>query len=382
LSQATPPIVQPLITISYPLAITHYYLLPINHYPLLINFLTFVLNIGAVNTFFFFLPCLLLYCLIVVYAERKISAFIQDRYGPMETGPYGILQVIADLLKTLQKEDITPQAADWWIHRLAPLIVFMSVFLGFSVIPLSRVWNGAPIVSGLYFLMGIVSIDVIGIFAAGWASNNKYSVMGAFRAAVQLFSYEVPLGLSALCAVAFAKTADLNALSLQQAEGLLSWNVFQQPLLFFAWIIFFTASLAECSRTPFDLPEAESELVAGFQAEYSGFRWAILMLSEYAMMFLLSLAAVILFWGSYNSPFPNFGKLALFDLTTGQSLGAVNSWGIFWLMLKAAVLVGLQIWVRWTLPRVRIDQLISICWKYLTPLSVALLLLIAWVKLL
>lgn len=300
----------------------------------------------------------------------------------MEVGPYGLLQVIADLLKTLQKEDITPKAADWWIHRLAPIVIFLSIFLGFSVIPLSSIWSGAPISSGLYFLLGVISIDVIGIFSAGWSSNNKYSVTGALRAAVQLFSYEVPLGLSALCAVAFAKTADLHAISLQQMGGLTAWNVWQQPLLFVAWIIFFIASLAECNRTPFDLPEAESELVAGFQVEYSGFRWAILMLSEYAMMFLLSLVAVILFWGSYNSPFPNFKVLPLFDYTTGRSLWAVNNWGIFWLMLKTALMVSLQIWVRWTLPRVRIDQLISICWKYLTPISIALLLLIAWIKLL
>lgn len=300
----------------------------------------------------------------------------------MEVGPYGLLQVIADLLKTLQKEDLTPKAADWWVHRLAPIVIFISIFLGFSVIPLSSLWSGAPISSGLYFLLGVISIDVIGIFAAGWSSNNKYSVTGALRAAVQLFSYEIPLGLSALCAVAFAKTADLHAISLQQMGGIMAWNVLQQPLLFVAWIIFFIASLAECNRTPFDLPEAESELVAGFQVEYSGFRWAILMLSEYAMMFLLSLVAVILFWGSYNSPFPNFKVLPLFDYTTGQSLWAVNNWGIFWLMLKTALMVGLQIWVRWTLPRVRIDQLISICWKYLTPISIALLLLIAWIKLL
>ncbi|HAC24158.1 MAG TPA: NADH-quinone oxidoreductase subunit H, partial [Cytophagales bacterium] len=160
------------------------------------------------------------------------------------------------------------------------------------------------------------------------------------------------------------------------AGGFLTWSVFQTPLLLFGWVIFFIASLAECNRAPFDLPEAESELVAGFHTEYSGFRFAIIMLAEYAMMLLVSVLGVILFWGSWNSPLPNLGSLMLANWTNGPA------WGIFWLIAKSVVMVGVQIWVRWTFPRLRIDQLLNLSWKYLTPASLLLLLICIWWKLL
>lgn len=323
---------------------------------------------------------------------------MQDRLGPMEVGYYGILQTAADLLKLLQKEDIVPAAADKHLFKFAPLLIFVPIFLGFSVLPLSPSWTVSPFSSALFFLLATISLDVIGILVAGWASNNKYSMLGTFRSAAQIISYEVPLGLSVLCACVLAQSLDLQEISVQQGiltseksnylfgikslgidvtnmGGFLSWNVFRMPALFIAWIIFFIASLAESNRAPFDLPEAESELVAGFQTEYSGFRWAVIMLAEYAMMLLVSFVGVILFWGSWNTPLPNIGSVSLADWTTGPI------WGIFWLISKTLFTVILQIWVRWTYPRMRIDQLTSLSWKLLTPASLILLIICSLWKL-
>ncbi|HET9054362.1 MAG TPA: complex I subunit 1 family protein, partial [Cyclobacteriaceae bacterium] len=293
------------------------------------------------STLFFILPFLLFYTLLVIYAERKISAFIQDRLGPMETGPYGIVQSVADFIKLIQKEDIVPAKADRLLFRLAPFVIFLVVFAGFAVIPLGPSWPGSGIHSGVFFLLAIVSLDVVGILIAGWSSGNKYSTLGTFRAVAQIISYEVPLGLSVLCVCMVCQTLNLQEISYQQshlsqtdqyflgvsawgesvsaAGGFLTWNIFRMPLLFFAWIIFFIASLAEANRAPFDLPIAESELVSGYHTEYSGFRWASLMLSEYAMMLLVSVLGTVLFFGSWATPLPNIGTLKLADWTTGET---------------------------------------------------------------
>ncbi len=338
------------------------------------------------STVVFLLPFLLIYLILAIYAERKISAFMQDRLGPMEVGYYGILQTVADLVKLLQKEDLVPEKADKFLFKLAPILIFVAIFAGFSVLPLNENWSGSSISTGVFFLLAIVSLDVIGILLAGWSSNNKYSVLGTMRSAAQIVAYEIPLGLSILCVLMFTQTLDLQKISMQQSAhsneliyllgikslaiswgGIFNWNVMQMPILFFAWIIFFIASLAECNRAPFDLPEAESELVAGYQTEYSGFRWAIIMMGEYAMMLLVSFLGAILFFGSWNTPFPNVGEFKLGDWTTG------NMWGIFWLISKGLFFVSMQIWVRWTFPRLRIDQLMSLSWKYLTPASLVLI---------
>lgn len=358
------------------------------------------------STLYFILPFLVLYTILVVYAERKISAFMQDRLGPMEVGYYGLLQTVADLLKLIQKEDIVPATASKLLFKMAPLLIFVPIFLGFSFLPLSPAWGTSPFSSALFFLLAIISLDVIGIIVAGWASNNKYSMLGTLRSAAQIISYEIPLGLSVLCVCVLTQTLDLQEISLQQGilikdqtnflfgirsfgiditltGGFLSWNVFRMPVLFFAWVIFFIASLAESNRAPFDLPEAESELVAGFQTEYSGFRWAVIMLAEYAMMLLVSFVGVILFWGSWNTPLPNIGSLTLADWTTG-SVGSISLhlWGIFWLISKTLFTVALQIWVRWTYPRMRLDQLTSLSWKLLTPVALFVLIICSLWKLL
>ncbi len=334
----------------------------------------------------------------VIYAERKISAFIQDRLGPMETGPYGIVQSVADFIKLIQKEDIVPAKADRLLFKLAPFVIFAAVFTGFSIIPLAPTWPGSGIYSGVFFLLAIVSLDVVGIMIAGWSSNNKYSTIGTFRGVAQIISYEVPLGLSVLCVCMICQTLDLQEISFQQshlstsdryflgvsswgesvsaAGGFLTWNIFRMPLLFITWIIFFIASLAESNRAPFDLPIAESELVSGYHTEYSGFRWASIMLSEYGMMLLVSMLGTVLFFGSWGTPLPNIGSVTLADWTTGSAGSATAiAWGILWLMSKSLLFVTLQIWVRWTFPRLRIDQLMKLSWKYLTPVSLALVIL-------
>ena len=350
------------------------------------------------STLVFILPFLVFYTLLVIYAERKIAAFMQDRLGPMEVGYYGMLQTVADLLKLIQKEDIVPQQADRTLFKLAPLFVFVAVFAGFAVIPLSPAWSGSSISSGMFFLLAIVSLDVIGILIAGWSSNNKYSVLGTMRSAAQLISYEIPLGLSVLCVAMICQSLNLQEISNQQGilsaqpnylfgvrawgietnsiGGFLTWNIFRMPLLIPAWVIFFIASLAESNRAPFDLPEAESELVAGFQTEYSGFRWAIIMLAEYGMMLLVSFLGAILFFGSWNTPLPNIGAARLADWTTGAY------WGIIWLTGKALFFVAVQIWVRWSFPRLRIDQLMSLSWKYLTPVALIIVVICGFWKLL
>lgn len=313
----------------------------------------------------------------VVYAERKISAFMQDRLGPMEVGYYGLLQTIADLLKLLQKEDIVPAAADRILFKAAPILIFIVIFVGFAVIPLSPTWTGSGISTGVFFLLAVISLDVVGIILAGWASGNKYSSLGAMRAVAQIISYEVPLTLTVLCVVMYNGTLDLQKISTAQSSlwGLVGWNVVQMPFLFIAWIIFFISSLAESNRAPFDLPEAESELVAGFHTEYSGFRWAIVMLAEYAMMLLVSMLGAVLFFGSWNTPLPNIGSFQLAEMTTGPV------WGVIWLVTKTIVLTIIQIWVRWTFPRVRIDQLMNLSWKYLTPAALILVIITGFWKL-
>lgn len=345
---------------------------------------------------------MLLYAVVAIYAERKVSAFIQDRVGPMEVGRYGLLQTIADLLKLLQKEDIVPAAADKKLFRLSPALIFTAVFSGFSVIPLAAGWGGAGIETGVFFLLAIVSLDVLGILMAGWGSNSKFSLYGAMRSVAQIISYEVPLGLSVLAVVMICQSLDLQQISWQQSVyyqdlpgaetqylfglratdtdvssvgGILTWNVFRMPLLLVAALIFFIASLAECNRAPFDLPEAESELIGGFHTEYSGFRWAMIMLSEYGMMLLVSFLGAVLFWGSWNTPLPNIGSLELAYWTSGTpgSFSGI-AWGVFWLCSKAMLTVLIQMWVRWTYPRLRVDQLMSLCWKYLTPASILIIL--------
>jgi NADH-quinone oxidoreductase subunit H len=322
-----------------------------------------------------------LFALFGVYAERKVSAFIQDRLGPTETGKYGSLQTFADILKMLQKELITPAAADKLLFMAAPAIIFIAVYMGFAALPWGPGLIPSKINLGLYYIFAIISIETLGILMAGWGSNNKYSILGAMRSAAQIISYEIPAGFALISVVMIAQTLNLQDIAAQQGllspiktifsgfwdvssiGGIFAWNIFRAPHLLIAFVIYFIASLAESNRAPFDIPEAESELVAGFHTEYTGLRFALVFLAEYSMMFLVSMIGVILFLGAWNTPLPNMGVVQLATWTTGAG------WGILWIMVKTLTLVGIQMWIRWTLPRFRVDQLMALCWKVLTPVA-------------
>ena len=322
-----------------------------------------------------------LFTLFALYSERKISAFMQDRLGPMEVGKYGSLQAFADILKMLQKEFIIPSAADKILFTLAPIVIFVSVYLGFAALPWAPGLSPTSLNLGLFYIFAILSMETIGILMAGWGSNNKYALLGSMRSVAQMVSYEIPAGIALISAVMISQTFNMQEVSLKQGilstetilffgvwnvssiGGFLAWNIFQAPHLILAYLIYFIASLAECNRAPFDIPEAESELVAGFHVEYSGLRFAFVFLAEYSMMFLVGMIGVILFFGGWNSPLPNIGAARLADWTTNVG------WGIFWVLIKTLLVVAVQIWIRWTVPRLRVDQLMSFCWKVLTPLA-------------
>ncbi|MGK6353085.1 NADH-quinone oxidoreductase subunit NuoH [Parapedobacter sp. DT-150] len=322
-----------------------------------------------------------LFTLFAVYSERKIAGFVQDRLGPMETGKYGSLQTLADILKLIQKELITPSAADRVLFRAAPVIIFVAVFLGFIVMPWAPGIAPVALHLGLFYVIAVISVDAIGLLMAGWGSNNKFSLLGAMRAVAQIVSYEIPAGIALIAAIMVAQSLDMQEIARNQGTetensllflglwdvsrigGILAWNVFQAPHLLLAYVIFFIASLAECNRAPFDIPEAESELVGGFHTEYGGLRFAFIFLAEYAMMFLVAMVGTVVFLGGWNTPLPNIGAVKLADWTTGVA------WGIFWTLSKTLLIVGIQMWIRWTLPRLRADQLMSLCWKVLTPLA-------------
>ncbi len=352
-----------------------------------------------------FLGLIPLFALAAVYAERKISAFVQDRVGPNEVGKFGLMQTLADILKLLLKEDILPSAANKKLFSLAPIVIYTAVFAGFATLPLHSALIGSNIESGVFFLLAIISLDVIGLIMAGWGSNNKFSLYGSTRSVAQIISYEVPLTLSVLSVVMISQTLNLQEISFQQGifinqyqglenevnylfglqslgiditlnGGFLTWNIVRAPFLSVAFLIFFIASLAECNRAPFDIPEAESELVAGYHTEYSGFKFAVLFLSEYGMMLLVSFLGSILFLGSWNSPFPNIGAIKLASWTNGTP-GELSGilWGFFWLFSKSLFLIFLQMMVRWTYPRLRVDQLMYLCWKVLTPASLIIIML-------
>ena len=297
------------------------------------------------------------FALFAVWWERKISAHMQDRLGPMRTGGYhGWAQTIADILKLIQKEDIIPSAADRKLFILAPYLVFAGSYAAYAAIPFSAAYVGSGINIGLFYVISISSLVVVGLLMAGWASNNKWSLFGAMRSAAQIVSYEIPVALAILAVVMVAGSFDLQEINRLQSGWFWNWFLFQKfPFLFLGSLIYFVASLAEVNRTPFDIPEAESELVAGYHTEYGGMRFALLFLSEYANMFAVSAIAATLFLGGWNSPFG--------DWLSGPF------WGVFWFLTKGMTFIFVQMWLRWTLPRLRVDQLMYVGWKVLIPFA-------------
>ncbi len=295
--------------------------------------------------------------LVLVYLERKVAGFIQRRPGPYEVGPWGLLQPVADAVKLVGKQLVRPKVADPWLYWAAPLLSFTPIFLLFLVIPFGPTLTGMEFNYGLLLILAFTGLNVLALCLAGWSSANKYSLLGAARSVAQSIAYEIPL-LLAVLAIAFQfGTLNLTEMVHQQGQWPWQWNIMFQPL---AFVIYFLCAIAETNRAPFDLPEAESELTAGFHTEYSGMAFGLFFLAEYAYIIVVSCVAVVLFLGGWQGP------------------GAPGFW---WFLLKVYALILVIIWIRWTYPRVRFDQLLNINWKWLLPLAlVNLLLTLIFVK--
>jgi len=312
-----------------------------------------------------------------IWWERKVAGRIQSRLGPMRVGGWhGWAQSMADGLKLVQKEDLTPDDADKLLFKIAPYLAFVPVFSAFIALPFGAGWVVRDLDVALLFIFAMLGIDVVGVILGGWASNNKWSTYGAMRVAGQMVSYEIPMGMSLLIPVMTVGTMQLSLIGGEiQSGGFHTWLAFSNPFVFMAAFTFFVSSLASCKRSPFDLPEAESELVAGFHTEYSGFRWALFFFAEYAGMFIISGLTVILFFGGWHSPLPASWAAGWADGAWWQQIldGLLFS-GPLWFIAKGFFFIFLQIWLRWTLPRVRIDQVMYACIQVLLPMSMVLLL--------
>jgi len=348
----------------------------------------------------------------IVLAERKVLADLQVRLGPMRVGPYGFLQPLADAFKLLLKEDIIPAAADKWLFWGAPVLSTFTALTAFAVLPLSDKFYVADVNIGILFILAMSSIGILGLILGGWSSNSKYSLLGALRSAAQMVSYEVPLGFAVVTGLMVAGTLSMQGIIQAQYEQQV-WIAFSNyGLMLVPTVLFLIAGVAETNRAPFDLPEAESEIVAGFHTEYSGFRFALYFLAEYASIFVISSIAVTLFFGGWLRPFPNvaflelplnfafpillFGAigagcalgakrlmlpeqkgvmavlaLAMFAIVGLFAIPAVNPFiiGLFWFLLKVSLIIYTFIWYRGTFPRFRYDQLMQVGWKYLIPIS-------------
>jgi len=352
----------------------------------------------------------------IVLLERKVMADIQSRLGPMRVGPHGLLQPIADAVKLLIKEDIIPTLADKWVFWIAPVIPVVTGLVAFSVVPFSDTIYVTDTNIGLLFILAVSSLGILGIILGGWSSNSHYPLLGALRSTAQLVSYEVAMGFAIVGGLMVAGTLSMQGIVRAQLEQQM-WFIFYQPVAFF---IYFVAALAETNRTPFDMPEAESEIVAGYHTEYSGFRFALYFLAEYSNIVIVSSIAVTLFLGGWLRPFPNVQALAFLDympIAALFGLGALSFLDVtreirpiekiamaalgglfvflgvlllppvdqalglpllleyvknfFWFTVKVFLAVYSFIWIRFTFPRYRYDQLMSVGWRWLIPLAIA-----------
>ncbi|WP_029898150.1 NADH-quinone oxidoreductase subunit NuoH [Desulfohalovibrio reitneri] len=282
---------------------------------------------------------------LLVYVERKVAGHIQRRPGPFEVGPHGILQTVADAVKLVGKQLLTPRDADRFVFWLAPFMAFLPVFVMFLPIPFAPNLYALETNVGVILILAFAGLGVLSLCLAGWASNNKWGLLGAARAVAQSVGYEIPLLLSVLAVCFMHGSLDLLTISKEQGAWPWQWNVVLQPV---AFVIYFICALGETNRAPFDLPEGESELTAGFHTEYSGMGFGLFFLAEYANMIVVSSVATVLFLGGFNGP------------------GAPGSW---WFLAKVYALILVMMWIRWTYPRVRFDQLLNLNWKWLVPLA-------------
>ncbi len=306
------------------------------------------------------------------YAERKISADLQMRQGPNRVGPYGILQFLADGVKMILKEDIIPAQADRFTFILAPFLCMIGVFATLAVVPFSSGLMLSDINVGVFYLVGMASLVGVGVFLGGYSSNSKWSMLGGMRGASQIISYEIPATITIVSIVLIAGGLSFKTLINGQGGLPHEWYLLHNPFAFIGFFVYFIAALAETNRAPFDLPEAESELVSGYHTEYSGMRFGLFALAEYIEVFVVCGVAVALFLGGYKVPF-DLGSGHIFteklglDSMLAQNIGQVLELGAFF--TKTLLLYYVVIWVRWTLPRLRVDQLMTLCWKYLTPIA-------------
>jgi NADH-quinone oxidoreductase subunit H len=308
--------------------------------------------------------------LVFIWAERKIAARIQDRLGPTRTGGrFGWLQSLADGIKLLAKEDLMPEGADGMLFRIAPYVSFCASFCAFIALPFAFDFVGQRLNVGVFFVIAVLGLEVFGVILAGYASASKWSLFGAMREAAQVVSYEVPLGMCVVVPVMLAGTMDLVTIAEKQAGWFTNWYLFHDPFTFVIFWVYVTCAVASVNRAPFDLAEAESELVAGFHTEYSGLRWSFFFMAEYGSMFLVSGLAAVLFLGGWNGPIPVARLLGLSEGTGDTANYFVRLLGLASLLGKATLGVLVMMWVRWTLPRLRIDQVMTTCLKYCTPIA-------------
>ena len=307
---------------------------------------------------------------LLIYVERKVWAYMQVRIGPIRVGPKGILQPVADGLKLLLKEDIIPDNADKLLFRISPIVVLVPALMAYLVIPFGKGLIVEDLSVVVLYILSISSVAVLGIIGSGWSSNNKYSLLGGMRSAAQIVSYEVPVVLALLTAVLQAGTLSTNGIVTAQAGSFWNWFAFKPPFhLGIAALVYLVASLAELHRTPFDLPEAESELVSGYNTEYSGMRFAFFFLSEWMNLFLLACMATTLFFGGWHAPVPFL------------EFGGSRIISFLWFFGKVWGLMFVVIWIRATSPRFRVDQLMEFSWKVLIPVSLVLILITAGLRL-
>lgn len=311
------------------------------------------------NNFFIFflfgviiLLVVLVFVTYAIYFERKVLGWMQFRIGPNRTGPLGLLQTVADIIKLLIKEDTIPTKAERQLFILAPIIAFVPSFAVIATIPFSKHLYMADLNVGVLYYVALSGISTIGIILGGWASNNKYALLGGMRSAAQMISYEIPLVISVVGTIMMSGSLNLRRIVEFQDGGFWHWNFLPQIVGF---VVFVIAAISELNRTPFDLPESESELVAGYHVEYSGFRFAFYMLTEYVYVFAIAALTTVLFLGGWHSPFP------FLDFVPG----------ILWFLLKFLFIVFFLIWIRGTMPRIRVDQLMGMGWKVLLPLALA-----------
>lgn len=323
----------------------------------MVSILTFIIMVivGAIILGFIAVSAMFL-----IWWERKVSAHIQTRYGPMRVGWHGVLQSVADVIKLLLKEDIVPAGVDKWVWWFAPFFAVVPSVMVFVCIPFGNIFGitliPADLNIGILYILAITSVCILGIFMAGWGSNNKYSLLGAMRSAAQMISYEIPLVLSIITVVMFAGSLSMQKIVEGQSK---SWFILQ-PNLAIAFLIYIISAVAETNRVPFDIPEAESELVAGFHTEYSGMKFAMFFLGEYTNLFIVSAIGATLFLGGWQGPFLP---------------------PVIWFLIKTYGIITVMMWFRWTFPRIRVDQLMGFTWKVLTPISFANLAVAGWVLL-